>query len=82
VPVRIVYLDRSQSDPMALASAQDQADQAECSSYDFVPEACQQRAPGAGAAGGEGEGGKGGPAAQPLVQLLYRPGHYDILYGS
>ena len=57
VPIRVVYLDRSQG---ALLASPGEADMAALNHHDFIPDACT--------------------GAVPRVHVLYRPGHYDILY--
>ena len=65
VPIRVVYLDRS----MGAAMAGVGYDSAAVNHHDFVPDALSESAS-AAAAG----------AVKPRVHVLYRPGHYDILY--
>ena len=63
IPIRVVYLDRSQA---AFAGAASE-DAAAVNHHDFVPEVMQTA---------------NSATVQPRVHLLYRPGHYDILYPS
>ena len=71
VPIRVVYLDRS----MGAAMAGVGYDAACVNHHDFVPDELRQPQPEAAA-----QGTPPLPAPVPLVHLLYRPGHYDILY--
>jgi ubiquitin thioesterase protein OTUB1 len=71
VPIRVVYLDRS----MGAAMAGVGYDAACVNHHDFVPDELRQQQQ----QGGSAEGTPPLPLA-PLVHLLYRPGHYDILY--
>ncbi|BDA42024.1 Ubiquitin thioesterase OTUB1 [Coccomyxa sp. Obi] len=64
VPIRVVYLDRS----MGAAMAGVGYDSAAVNHHDFVPDALSESASAAAA------------AVKPRVHVLYRPGHYDILY--
>nr|CAB3481572.1 unnamed protein product [Digitaria exilis]CAB3483654.1 unnamed protein product [Digitaria exilis] len=64
VPIRVMYLDRSSCDTGNLS----------VNHHDFIPSA--------NASEGDGDSGTtSAPAAEkPYITLLYRPGHYDILY--
>lgn len=64
VPIRVVYLDGS----MGAAMAGLGYDSAAVNHHDFVPDSLAAAAVAAG------------EPVKPRVHVLYRPGHYDILY--
>ena len=64
VPIRVVYLDRSSCDSGGVS----------VNHHDFVP-ASSGDVPNAPPPGGSSE-----IIVKPFITLLYRPGHYDILY--
>lgn len=79
VPIRVVYLDRSSCDAGGVS----------VNHHDFIPNPSSGDLPlgTATAAGGVGgsettaTGGDGeSETIKPFINLLYRPGHYDILY--
>ncbi|KAK8965422.1 Ubiquitin thioesterase otubain-like [Platanthera guangdongensis] len=64
VAIRVVYLDRSSCDNGPVA----------VNHHDFIPAAS------ADGSSSLSSGAPPGNPAEPFVTLLYRPGHYDILY--
>ncbi len=66
VPIRVVYLDRSLNVMAGGFGGGD--DSAQVNHHDFVPDTTKVAA------------GAASKSAVPAVHLLYRPGHYDILY--
>lgn len=82
VPIRVVYLDRSSCDAGGVS----------VNHHDFIPnplsdvplDTATAAATATGSDGGSettATGGDGGSETiKPFINLLYRPGHYDILY--
>lgn len=66
VAIRVVYLDRSSCDKEGGVSV---------NHHDFVPALDSDTTPPNASATSEN-----GPETSPFIVLLYRPGHYDILY--
>jgi ubiquitin thioesterase protein OTUB1 len=64
VPIQVMYLDRSSCDSGNLS----------VNHHDFIPAANSSE--------GEGDAAMSSTTAaeKPYITLLYRPGHYDILY--
>lgn len=76
VPIRVVYLDRSSCDAGGVS----------VNHHDFIPNPPSGDLPLAAAAAtatATAPGGSGNSETiKPFMTLLYRPGHYDILYSK
>ncbi|XP_020262657.1 uncharacterized protein LOC109838641 [Asparagus officinalis] len=72
VPIRVVYLDRSSCEAGVLT----------VNHHDFIPSVAHPNplASEQGADASTAETTENSPPPKPFVTLLYRPGHYDILY--
>ncbi|KAG5532767.1 hypothetical protein RHGRI_027163 [Rhododendron griersonianum] len=71
VPIRVVYLDRSSCDAGGVS----------VNHHDFIPNPPSGGDLPLAAATATAAGGSGGSEIiKPFITLLYRPGHYDILY--
>ncbi|KAF7133059.1 hypothetical protein RHSIM_Rhsim09G0128100 [Rhododendron simsii] len=71
VPIRVVYLDRSSCDAGGVS----------VNHHDFIPNPPSGGDLPLAAATATAAGGSGGSETiKPFITLLYRPGHYDILY--
>ncbi|KAJ0974599.1 hypothetical protein J5N97_016564 [Dioscorea zingiberensis] len=66
VPIRVVYLDRSSCDTGSLS----------VNHHDFIPDLDTQKEI------SQSSGSDIGNFSKPFITLLYRPGHYDILYSK
>ncbi|KAM0950302.1 putative ubiquitinyl hydrolase 1 [Dioscorea sansibarensis] len=66
VPIRVVYLDRSSCDTGSLS----------VNHHDFIPASDGQKEI------SQSGGSDIGNLSKPFITLLYRPGHYDILYSK
>ncbi|XP_059633437.1 OVARIAN TUMOR DOMAIN-containing deubiquitinating enzyme 1 isoform X2 [Cornus florida] len=75
VPVRVVYLDRSSCDNGGVS----------VNHHDFIPAIGNATVGGSeciNGGGSESVNGGGSESVKPFINLLYRPGHYDILYSK